>query len=970
MSGDFQSPAEVLAWVEPLLASAQTKLSASEAQNKVKESNIEALQLHTRKLEHEIASLQAQKQQKPAHREWELVENEVRGLGNELKASRDALAIAHGAQAEADERRIFAEERCAAAEQRCAALEKKNELLEGRLSTFEEDHMEKLGESMLSMARASKLEVAHCVVNLWQQNAKWGAKEEAYRELEEELALTRAIASSGESAREDNMRIRECLNEAEARAAAMEQSMLTERDSHNCLLEALKAAEERERGLEQALEDNAQHLSSLQTQVRDTIPILLRELSPASVGSRSLGTLLDFTLPKLASTAVLAVKVQCGQKAATAVNIASHSSHLITRWATRAREARATMEAQRLQLDMAQLAQNTASLELILDGAGHELQRHQKSKVLMHLCSIVSGAAASCRWDMSQAIGQWRYQSVVHRVLEARIEADASALVAESCSMDALSDDDAERGSLHQAIWDALHCLADSAPSSLKREISEAHAGGSRRGEMATLLIRVVNSVMEQHGREVRQICGSAQDRIAEVSRARDDAEAREAILMQQSESEQRRAEMELELANTKLREARSEVSVLTQSVDQALGSIDDIQHKTKELEDKNKALSEETTCLEELKVALEAENKNLSTERDALKKEVAGQDEVARSLETVLEAACSVLSEGLGSQVQSETSEIPNIVELSLSCLAVLEEQKESIEALTRRQREQTSKLEQVSSSLASRPDSGEIRDLLRVLLDAPGIGSHTRICLLDACDGVLQGGREALLESTVALESAIDLDLGNTPSTSRAQKTTMKPVPLTTTPMTPINTDKTATVEFSPLKRAFLSPLRSKGGPQGKAVSKARSMVQTLSESRRAIQDRVASLTVSRTTPTKSRAFGVLPNGTQGSSPKQRDKTKVQNESVGGIKALVGAMKVLEKEDIRPLSEVEGTPSKYVEASKDSLSLIKSSMDVIRGSRLRKLQQQKAATPLTGTPANTRVAMSLLDATPPPTI
>jgi len=870
------------------------------------------------------------------------------------------------------------------------------------------------------------------MLKLWAQNTQSGARDAEITSLEEELAVARAIADSGEAARDDNMRMRQSLEEARGRVQDLEARFATERENGSSLRGTLRGVEERERSMEGVMEQNMNQLRSLQIQVRDAIPIMLRELDAASRtgpnkqrGRLDVGSLLECTLPKLTATTILALKTHWASTAAVAIEKASLHSRLIARWSTRAVEARGAGEARRLSAEVSQLSQNTASLEMILQSADTQLRQHQQQRAhmlrnsaLVHLCTAATVVTASAASARNRAVSEWRYRCVVGRAQSDRLDADAKALVAESCTLTAAED----KSGLVRSIWDALHSLADAAPDSMKREISAAHADAASAHDVSLLLPRVVGACMERHGREIRQVCTSTQCRIVELTQRAEDAEARESLLVEQCDAEREGAwpgwwngfnspspggskfvqdinDVELAVSNEKLCEARREVTALTQSVDKALEGVEAIQHRNHELEAAHEALRTENGCLEELQRTVEAEKAIVETANAALRADLAHNNELNMSRETVLEAACSVLGECLGPEAvaaaEAGAGEIPNLVELSLGCLALLDERAGTVQAFIQRHDEArrkdarlavrmeasasrleaalrlpshlpshpvrevqalplvvgTSKVEGASGVLCSlvdqalvrlaarvpEPEPAGLHRVLRALLDAPGLGPATRGCLLEVSQAVLQGG--SCVEAAPALEAAIEADEGGNP--------------------TPARTPATATVAFSPLRQPLPSPLRT--APHASPRRDARAMVQTLSASRKAVQGRVADLSASRGgTPTKARpTFGAaLPNGqprrkkspakplSGGDALREEAPTRSSLNQVvrgaigGGMGALVGAMSVLEGSQQQPAGEMGGTPSKYVQASKDAAELIKSSMDVIRSNRKLKLQ------------------------------
>jgi multidrug resistance efflux pump len=138
------SEEEVLAWVEPLLASAQQKVTAAEAAVKAKHEqcsvlrfSLEAKDTHIRKLE----AAAAQNAHKNHQREWDLVEKEVLGLTVELREARDALSVAHGRLTEAEESKD-------AADERSAVLQEQIHLLQERLAKDEKEQMERCCASL------------------------------------------------------------------------------------------------------------------------------------------------------------------------------------------------------------------------------------------------------------------------------------------------------------------------------------------------------------------------------------------------------------------------------------------------------------------------------------------------------------------------------------------------------------------------------------------------------------------------------------------------------------------------------------------------------------------------------------------------------------------------------------------------------------------------------------------------------
>jgi len=186
MNQGFSNPADVLAWVEPLLESAQTKLMAAEAKAQLKDQEgcrllqeknaleqnfdaqslkIEQQGLQIRELEAEVSAL---REAKLHEQDWDSLEREMRGLADELNETRASLQDAESAKIQEFENREEAERELQEAkglldtrahvrsgESESLSLK---ELIECHMAAVEEQAAMRLGEVVLQNAQASKLE--------------------------------------------------------------------------------------------------------------------------------------------------------------------------------------------------------------------------------------------------------------------------------------------------------------------------------------------------------------------------------------------------------------------------------------------------------------------------------------------------------------------------------------------------------------------------------------------------------------------------------------------------------------------------------------------------------------------------------------------------------------------------------------------------------------------------------------------
>jgi len=283
------------------------------------------------------------------------------------------------------------------------------------------------------------------------------------------------------------------------------------------------------------------------------------------------------------------------------------------------------------------------------------------------------------------------------------------------------------------------------------------------------------------------------------------DAESRCEAISQQAVLDSTRLETELQRAKKSLLDSRKEVQELAKQVDAALEGVGGVQDGNRELRIKNSALLKEVDVLK-------VERERSEREADRLRP----LEAVIETSKCILQQIGGEELSRLGPDDDDEEDGVHELVEVSLAALATLDERGETTTTLSTQLRkvekmrrseeamarelidmveslmesldeEEGSCSAKLSSSLSDGggmsalemaikrllPIVGELQetkkkeeggvptreafDLLRTLLDIPGLGTHTRVCLMGAAANLETGATGAVRDCTASLQAAM---------------------------------------------------------------------------------------------------------------------------------------------------------------------------------------------------------------------